>query len=370
MPALPALHKPELRPPPLAKASKRSSGCVAWMNPMDDFAFIQLAPGRYLCGLGPFEALSCPPGNERTAFYRNTFDLSDPAPWKVPSRTFVASDPRILLADNGSTPLPEIAWSGLGDGEVREIFNEILERIRSGKLQKSVPVLTERGTMHRGEPSALVKTIASAPEPLHGYGFREGSRGVIGATPEKLFSLHDGVLEAMALAGTAPRHEWKEFPADPKEILEHELVANYLETLLAPLGKVERGPRSLLHLGSIVHFLTRLEVRLRTPEADFESLVKRLHPTPALGAWPRGDGALRQLLEYRRKLGVPEHFGAPFGVLHEGGFDVLVAIRNLSWDGADVFLPSGVGLVEGSRFDREWRELALKRNSVKSLLGV
>jgi isochorismate synthase EntC len=55
---------------------------------------------------------------------------------------------------------------------------------------------------------------------------------------------------------------------------------------------------------------------------------------------------------------------------HEGDFQVLVAIRNLSWDGRDVFLPSGVGLVEGSRFDREWRELALKRNSVKSLLGV
>jgi menaquinone-specific isochorismate synthase len=185
-----------------------------------------------------------------------------------------------------------------------------------------------------------------------------------------LFTLRNGSLEAMALAGTAPLHEINKFPADPKEIFEHELVADYLENLLSPLGTVRREPRTLLHLGSMVHFLTRLTVPVHVGARDLEGLVKRLHPTPALGAWPRGDGALRQLLEYRRRLGVPAHFGAPFGVLHDGGFDVLVAIRNLSWEGEDVFLPSGVGLVSGSRFDREWRELALKRNAVKSLLGV
>ena len=125
-----------------------------------------------------------------------------------------------------------------------------------------------------------------------------------------------------------------------------------------------------MDLGSIVHFLTRLRVHLHEEATDLNALVGQLHPTPALGACPRGKGALEDLVGYRNRLGVPQNFGAPFGVLHDGTFEVFVAIRNLSWDGRDVFLPSGVGLVEGSRFDREWRELALKRNSVKSLLGV
>jgi len=337
---------------------------------MDDFAFIKLAPGRYLCGLGPFDAFERAPGDGSTAFYRNDFELTEARPWKVPSHTFETGDLRVLLPDNGATPLPEIAWSGLGDTDVRGIFDEILGHIHAGKLKKSVPVLTERGILHRGEPAALVKAVNAAPESLHGYGYREGGKGVIGATPETLFTVRDGVLETMALAGTAPRHEIHDFPSDPKEIREHELVADYLEDLLAPFGTVERGPRTLLDLGSMIHFLTRLRVRLGDPDTDLNQLVKVLHPTPALGACPRGDGALRQLIEYRKRLGVPEQFGAPFGVRHEGDFRVLVAIRNLSWDGRDVFLPSGVGLVEGSRFDREWRELALKRNSVKSLLGV
>lgn len=337
---------------------------------MDDFAFIKLAPGRYLCGLGPFDALETAPRDGRAAFYRNTFELTEARPWKVPSRTFETDDLRVLLPDNGATPLPEIAWSGLGDTDVRGIFDEILAQIRAGTLKKSVPVLTERGILHRGEPAALVKAVTAAPDSLWGYGWREGGKGVVGATPEQLFTVRDGVLETMALAGTSPRHEIHDFPDDPKEIREHELVADYLEDLLAPFGSVEREPRILLDLGSMIHFLTRLRVRLRDPDTDLNALVSCLHPTPALGACPRGDGALRQLVEYRKLLGVPEHFGAPFGAVHEGFLQVLVAIRNLSWDGRDVFLPSGVGLVEGSRFDREWRELALKRNSVKSLLGV
>ncbi|MCK5922445.1 MAG: chorismate-binding protein [Methylococcales bacterium] len=338
---------------------------------MEDFAFIKIEPGRYLCGLGPFDALESPPeGKGAVAFYRNNFELSDEKPWKIPAKSFVTDDLRTLLSENGSTPLPEIAWSGLGDEVVREIFDEILSDIESGELEKSVPVLTERGILHRGEPAALVRALVGIPENVWGYGFVEGDRGMIGVTPEQLFTLSGGCLETMALAGTAPKHEAGDFPSDPKEIREHELVANYLEDKLSTLGDVKRDERGILDLGSIVHFITRIRVQLEEGGADLDSLIKLMHPTPALGAYPRGEGALLKLLEYRQRLGVPEEFGAPFGAIHDGQFMSIVAIRNVSWDGREVCLPSGVGLVRGSRFDREWRELSLKRNSVKSLLGI
>lgn len=168
---------------------------------MEDFAFIKLPGGRYLCGLGPFDARASLDEGVETAFYRNNFDLSDPAPWKVPHRSFETDDLRILLTDNGATPLPQIAWSGLEDDEVKAIFDEILEDIEKGKLKKSVPVLTERGILHRGEPAALVKAIVGAPEELWGYGFREDGSGMMGVTPERLISVENGWLETMALAG-------------------------------------------------------------------------------------------------------------------------------------------------------------------------
>lgn len=121
---------------------------------MDQFAFIRWDDGRYLCGEGPFVSSAELPSGVDVAFYRNNFELSDPEPWKVPTRHFETDDLGSVLAQNGATPLPEIAWSGLGDTDVRGVFDEILQRIESGELKKSVPVLAERGILHRGEPMA------------------------------------------------------------------------------------------------------------------------------------------------------------------------------------------------------------------------
>ena len=61
---------------------------------------------------------------------------------------------------------------------------------------------------------------------------------------------------------------------------------------------------------------------------------------------------------------------APFGVLVDRAFHSVVAIRNVSWSGKSVFLPSGCGVIAESSFENEWRELSLKRRAVKDLLGL
>ncbi|MCB1061494.1 MAG: chorismate-binding protein [Verrucomicrobiae bacterium] len=335
-----------------------------------DFAFLRIGPGRFACGTGPFESQPEPPSDGRPAFYINDFELSDPEPWKVSTHAFETSDVRQLLPDNGSTPLPAVEWHGLGDGDFREIYDAIQQEIAAGTLEKSVPVITERGRLNGGDPAALLKAVTGSSAELCGYGYRLGTLGMIGATPEQLFNVHDGLLETMALAGTAPRHEAGDFLSDPKEIREHEFVAAYLVEKMSEIGQIERETRSVMDLGSLVHFLSRIRVRLNDPHPDLNALIRLMHPTPALGAYPRGEGALRMLCEYRERLKAPPHFGAPFGVMWEGAFRSVVAIRNVSWSGSDMFLPSGCGIIRESRFDREWRELALKRNSVKALLGV
>lgn len=335
-----------------------------------DFAFLQTGSGRFVCGTGPFTSAPMAPEDGSAAFYLNDFELSDPEPWKFPARCFVAADPRALLPDNGSTPLPAVEWRGLGDAGFRGVYDEIQAEIAAGRLEKSVPVITERGWLNGGDPAALVKAVAGLPDELRGYGYRFGDRGMVGATPEQLFRVEGGCLETMALAGTAPRHEAGDFLTDPKEIREHEFVAEYLVGKLGELGEIEREERGVMDLGSLVHFLSRIRVRLRDPRPDLDALIRLMHPTPALGAYPRGEGALRMLCGFRERLQAPPQFGAPFGVLKDGVFTSVVAIRHVSWRGNELRLPSGCGLIRESRFDREWRELALKRNSVKALLGV
>ncbi len=74
------------------------------------------------------------------------------------------------------------------------------------------------------------------------------------------------------------------------------------------------------------------------------------------------------MLEWRRRLHCPPQFGAPFGVIHAGRFDCVVAIRGIWWQGDRLALPAGCGIIEPSRLVSEWRELRLKRESVKRFL--
>lgn len=251
-------------------------------------------------------------------------------------------------------------------------FRRIRREVLAKRLVKMVPVLTERGTIVSGDPICLLDRIMNAPSNTWGYARIEGNQGFLGATPELLFRSKDHQVETMALAGTAKPGAHEAFLQDVKEIDEHEIVVRYLQDQLSPLGEVNREPRDLCHTSKLLHFQSNLTVKL-SAEADPDTLVRELHPTPAVGCLPREDTWLQRLKEYRTQLRVPNFFGAPFGFVEPGDSHLchmVVSIRGISWLGAEAQLPSGCGIVGGSAFDHEWRELRLKRESVISMLGL
>ncbi|MEM7010849.1 MAG: chorismate-binding protein [Verrucomicrobiota bacterium] len=333
-----------------------------------DYAFLKTDSGQFVLGRGPFEeSVSAP--TDGVAFYVNDFGLSDPKPWKIPAST--ESEPGLasLIREINGAALPQIQWRALRNGVFQSVFDDIKRDIGEGVLQKSVPVLTERGSLVGGEIETLVSSLQDLPPAFFSYGFRHDDRGFLGATPELLFAIHGRHLETMALAGTTSIDGTAAFEHDEKEIHEHEYVANYLTSKLGNLGLVRREDRQLLELGAIAHFLSPIHVDLDS-DPDLNELIRLMHPTPALGPFPRTDSALAKLQTYRSELEAPAGFGAPFGVVVDGAFHSVVAIRNLSWSGDDVFLPSGCGVIAESRFENEWRELNLKRRAVKQLLGL
>jgi menaquinone-specific isochorismate synthase len=48
----------------------------------------------------------------------------------------------------------------------------------------------------------------------------------------------------------------------------------------------------------------------------------------------------------------------------------LVAIRNLLWDETGSRIGTGCGIVASSQMEKEWQELASKRDFVYDLLGI
>jgi menaquinone-specific isochorismate synthase len=103
---------------------------------------------------------------------------------------------------------------------------------------------------------------------------------------------------------------------------------------------------------------------------SFAEMVRRLHPTAALGVWPRTEAGERWLREMDR--GVKRRtFGAPFGLeLPDHHALALVAIRNVQWQGDMLRVGSGAGLLSESHLEREFEELREKREQVKVLFGL
>ncbi len=331
---------------------------------MTDFAFFRLPDGQAWLGLGPFsESADMPEG---TAFFANDFDLTDPRPWKKPAR---------LIEVHSSQDLPGVnakmraMWEKPPTEGFKMVFRRIRREVVAGRLGKMVPVLTEGGRVLEGDPASLLPAVMRAPNNLWGYARVTEDRGFLGATPELLFRQEGNEVKTMALAGTAKPGADDVFLADVKEIEEHEIVARYLAERLGTLGEVQRDQRHLCEAAGLRHFQTGLSVICREPQAP-DHLVRLLHPTPAVGCLPRTEEWLGRLREYRSLLKVPGFFGAPFGFSHEGVQHFVVSIRGLGWEKDRLMLPSGCGIVGGSAFDHEWRELRLKREAVVRLLGL
>ena len=257
-----------------------------------------------------------------------------------------------------------------------QLFNQSFQivqgKIQRGEIEKAVPIVFAK-TNDRPQAEDIVNGIlkmASLPPNLNVYGFWDGKRGIMGATPEVLFHRKAMVLQTMALAGSCPRAEMgtrTPLLKDEKEMREHELVVNDLVTRLKPLGWLKKYETEILELPTLLHLCTRFEVT-GCSKRDSE-LVRLLHPTPALGVAPRAYGFqwMRELPEQKDRT----LFGAPilFALSNDETL-ALVAIRSILWDEEGSRIGSGCGLVASSELDREWNELSVKRRSVYQMIGI
>jgi menaquinone-specific isochorismate synthase len=308
------------------------------------------------------------PDAERPSFYAPDFFLRDKKPWRIyPDAAAVSPDG---LAQMLQTRDVARQWEPFDEKSFAAAFAKVADEFREGRVQKAVPAVFEksRGALGAKERERALRHVANLPAGLMPYGFWDEQGGVLGASPELLFE-DDGVeIHTVAVAGTARSGVMPEvMMEDPKERNEHRLVLEDVAAQLAPLGRVTQGATRLWRIGMLSHLRTDLRV---TPEkrVDFDDLVARLHPTPAVGIAPRGD--------WREFLAAIDsaprgHFSAPFGLALPGGRSrCLVSIRGVQWDREATRCGAGCGLVPGSDLAREATELRLKLSATRGNLGL
>jgi hypothetical protein len=278
-----------------------------------------------------------------------------------------------------------VAWGGPDEGRFAEGFRTLCDRLADGRLKKGVPVTVLRADLAPDEAWLLfahaVGRIPLLPAGLYAYGLYrpapESGGGtpefLIGATPELLFDLQDGRrLSTMAVAGTrqlAEGAESGELAGSVKDRAEHQSVVDDLLEQLAAWGAPSASGLEARSFGQLEHLA--VDIRLQSTEwLDFEAVARRLHPTPALGVYPRGSEGQAWLASID-PLGERKRFGAPFGLRWPTGSGrALVAIRNLQYKDGQLEIWAGCGVVPQSRYEDEWQEVLDKIRAVRALWGV
>ncbi|KAM3113769.1 isochorismate synthase [Phormidesmis sp. 146-33] len=212
----------------------------------------------------------------------------------------------------------------------------------------------------------------------------------IGASPERLVSIHDRQLETDALAGSAPRGKTasedvrlaNDLLSSVKELHEHQVVIDSITQHLSQLGLKARQPLAdnskrllagnskrssarLLQLPNIQHLHTPIQANVPS-SVHLLDVVAKLHPTPAVAGAPRSLACdqIRHFEQFERSL-----YAAPIGwVDRQGNGEFAVGIRSALLNGCHARLFAGAGIVAGSTPEKELTEVQLKLQALLQAL--
>ncbi|MCF3648802.1 isochorismate synthase [Synoicihabitans lomoniglobus] len=189
----------------------------------------------------------------------------------------------------------------------------------------------------------------------------------IGASPERLVRVSQGMLEADVLAGTIRRGVGAvddaamgaALLASDKDQREHAVVLASVRRRLEALGLALEHPAQpgLRKLANLQHLHTPVRARLPDGIRLLDALAV-LHPTPAVGGAPReaAVAAIRDLEGFPRGL----YAGALGWMNARGGGEFMVGIRSALVRDQRARVYAGAGIVAGSTPDKEFAETDLK----------
>lgn len=285
----------------------------------------------------------------------------------APSRIAPEAD-----AGHDAAPLSPSAWKAL--------VGSVAAQIRDGRLDLEKVVLARAQTLHQPEPidpvRALRRLAASYPS-CTVFAIAHADACFLGATPERLINLRHGTASTMALAGSTSRGATAaEDEAlaelllhDPKERAEHAVVVSALRDGMAQVcTRVVADAQPRIHkLPNLQHLLTPIRGQV-SPGRGVLDLVERLHPTPAMGGFPR-QAALALI---RRSEGLDRGwYAGPIGwVNRQGEGEFVVGIRSALIHGPSATLFAGCGIVAESSAAAEYAESDWKLQPMLAALGV
>ncbi len=216
-------------------------------------------------------------------------------------------------------------------------------------------------------PVEMTQRLAAATHACYHFCLQPNADvAFLGATPERLFSRRDREFASEVVAGTrrrdadddTDRQLAADLLASAKDQLEHDIVRKSIrQRLHAYVEKLGVDAKaSILKLAKKQHLFSRVVGQLKDGVGDGQ-LIKRLHPTPAVGGYPTENALaeIERLEPFERGW-----YAGPVGWVSAEAAEFAVAIRSGMLERNSLSLYSGAGIVPGSTPQLEWEEIEHK----------
>jgi len=185
----------------------------------------------------------------------------------------------------------------------------------------------------------------------------------LGATPETLIKVNNNKFSTMSLAGTQVYNDNLDVIWQDKEVQEQQFVTDFIGAQIEANVKVSKP--YTIKAGNILHICTDISGQI-TPELSLDSLIKKLHPTPAVCGLPQKTAKVFILDN--------ENYNRTFytGFLGElninGRSNLFVNLRCMQVLKTSIEIYVGGGITVDSIPEKEWKETVAKSKIMLKVL--
>ncbi|PZQ51233.1 MAG: anthranilate synthase component I [Rhodovulum sulfidophilum] len=275
-------------------------------------------------------------------------------------------------APGGDKPVPAAAVSNTTPARYHEIVAAAKDYIRAGDIFQVVP--SQRWAQpFELPPFALYRALRRTnPSPYMFY-FNFGGFQVIGASPEILVRVKDGVVTIRPIAGTRPRGATPEddlaleaeLLADPKERAEHLMLLDLGRNdvgRVAEVGTVDPNEQFIIERYShVMHIVSNVNGKLAEGQDALSALLAGLPAGTVSGAPKVRAMQIIDELE-TEKRGV---YGGGVGYFSAGGdMDICIALRTAVVKDQTLYVQAGGGVVYDSDPEAELQETVNKSKAL------
>lgn len=284
----------------------------------------------------------------------------------------------LFVKNNLSPGQLNLIYEEIAPNKWMHTVDKMAKAVREGFLDKIVLARQLRVEAHVGKMSVeqILINLSAQQRFSYIFAFERGDDCFLGASPERLINKEGNTLFSTCLAGTTGRGDTPEEDAklgnallhDKKNLEEHQFVVSMIQAALESVCDEVLIPDtpSLYKVRNVQHLYTPVKGYTNS-DTSILSMVKKLHPTPALGGYPQ-----KKAIEVIREEENMDRgwYSAPIGwVDYNGDGEFAVGIRSGLISEKRAVLYAGCGIVGDSNPISEYKETKMKFQPMLTALG-